>query len=174
MTTKAQLRKAALALPETEQQEEASGRRYLVRGREFATLTGDAVDLFLEADDAAQVTREHPAITLVRRGQRVTGVRVPLAEVNGMVLNALVTRAWRHRAPAQLRQGHDQAASGAMATDLPAIGRPATRALTTAGITSLDAVAARTEAELLELHGLGPRALRLLREALAAQGRSFS
>ncbi|HIZ38181.1 MAG TPA: DNA-binding protein [Candidatus Ruania gallistercoris] len=61
-----------------------------------------------------------------------------------------------------------------MATDLPAIGRPATRALTTAGITSLDAVAARTEAELLELHGLGPRALRLLREALAAQGRSFS
>ncbi|MCA5891816.1 hypothetical protein LEP48_00435 [Isoptericola sp. NEAU-Y5] len=52
--------------------------------------------------------------------------------------------------------------------DLPsAIGRPATRALESAGITTLAAVAQRSDAELLALHGVGPRAVRILREALA-------
>jgi DNA-directed RNA polymerase alpha subunit len=54
--------------------------------------------------------------------------------------------------------------------DLPRIGAPATRALAAAGITRLDQVADRTEAELLALHGFGPRALRLLVEALAERG----
>lgn len=90
-----------------------------------------------------------------------------------MVLNALVTRAWRHRAPAQLRQDFDRAASGEVSTDLPPIGRPATGALVAAGITDLDQVAARSETELLALHGVGPRAVRILAEALTARGRSF-
>ncbi|MBZ9712414.1 hypothetical protein [Deinococcus multiflagellatus] len=50
------------------------------------------------------------------------------------------------------------------------IGRPATRALTAAGLTTLAAVAQRSERELLALHGVGPRAVQLLRAALAAQG----
>lgn len=57
--------------------------------------------------------------------------------------------------------------------DLPKIGAPATRALASIGITRLDDVAERTEAELLALHGFGPRALRILNEALAARGRSI-
>lgn len=57
---------------------------------------------------------------------------------------------------------------GRDAGDLPkAIGRPATRALTSAGITTLAKVAALTDAELLALHGVGPKAVRILREALA-------
>ena len=57
--------------------------------------------------------------------------------------------------------------------DLPAIGKPATRALASIGITSLDQVAGCSESELLALHGFGPKALRILGEALAARGRSM-
>jgi hypothetical protein len=39
---------------------------------------------------------------------------------------------------------------------LPEIGAPATRALAAIGITGLDDVADRSEAELLALHGVGP------------------
>ena len=49
--------------------------------------------------------------------------------------------------------------------ELPAIGRPATSALTAIGITKVSQLAGRTEKELLALHGVGPKAIRLLREA---------
>lgn len=59
-------------------------------------------------------------------------------------------------------------------SDLPAaIGRPATRALLAAGITTLDDVAARSSTELLALHGVGPKAVRILTEVLAERGRSL-
>src|SRR5262245_3296842 len=58
-------------------------------------------------------------------------------------------------------------------SDLPKIGAPATRALASIGITRLAQVAERSEAELLALHGFGPRALRILREALSDQGLSL-
>lgn len=61
------------------------------------------------------------------------------------------------------------------AHDIPAaIGAPARRALTAAGYTSLAQLSAVSEAELLRLHGMGPRAIGLLREALAAQGLAFA
>lgn len=56
---------------------------------------------------------------------------------------------------------------------LPKIGAPATRALEAVGVTRLDQVAQLSEAELLALHGVGPRAVRILREALAARGQGF-
>jgi len=58
--------------------------------------------------------------------------------------------------------------------ELPAIGRPATAALVTAGHTSLDKVAELTEKQLLAIHGVGPKAVRILREALAERGRSLA
>ena len=54
-------------------------------------------------------------------------------------------------------------------TPLPrGIGAPATRALALAGITTLDDVRGVDLDELLRLHGVGPKAIRVLREALAA------
>jgi len=47
---------------------------------------------------------------------------------------------------------------------------PARRALDSAGYTRLDELTGATGAELLKLHGFGPKALRLLREELAARG----
>ena len=43
------------------------------------------------------------------------------------------------------------------------IGAPARRALSNAGLTTWDAVDAAPDAELLALHGFGPKALRILR-----------
>jgi hypothetical protein len=60
-----------------------------------------------------------------------------------------------------------------MATALPNVGAPATRALAAEGIDSLEAVATRTERELLALHGVGPGAIRILAGHLAAAGLAF-
>ncbi|WP_258724914.1 hypothetical protein [Cellulomonas sp. NS3] len=66
----------------------------------------------------------------------------------------------------------DGAASGGV--PLPArIGRPALGALAHVGITTLEEVGRMSEADLLALHGVGPKAVRLLREALAAEGVSL-
>lgn len=59
-------------------------------------------------------------------------------------------------------------------SDLPNIGNVARRELGVHGIATLDQVAQMTEEELLALHGVGPKAVRILREALAEQGRSFA
>jgi hypothetical protein len=57
--------------------------------------------------------------------------------------------------------------------DLPKIAAPAQRALQSAGITSLKQLTKITEAELLQLHGMGKNALEKLRDALKANGLSF-
>lgn len=58
--------------------------------------------------------------------------------------------------------------------DLPPIGRPANSALLAAGIDSLVQVAARSREELLAMHGVGPKAVRILEAALEAQGLRFA
>lgn len=57
--------------------------------------------------------------------------------------------------------------------EFPAIGAPAFRALDSVGIVELADLTKYSEEELLALHGFGPRALKLLREALEERGLSF-
>ncbi|MFI5912471.1 helix-hairpin-helix domain-containing protein [Dactylosporangium sp. NPDC051541] len=57
---------------------------------------------------------------------------------------------------------------------LPKIGAPATRALHNAGYTSLRQLAGVARADLAKLHGMGPKALGILGEALERHGLSFS
>jgi hypothetical protein len=52
------------------------------------------------------------------------------------------------------------------------IGAPATRALHAAGFTRLEQLVGVPERELGQLHGVGPKALRILREALEERGLS--
>lgn len=54
------------------------------------------------------------------------------------------------------------------------LAQPAIRALVRAGYTRLDQLTTATEADLLKLHGVGPKAIGLLRSALAAKGQSFA
>jgi predicted flap endonuclease-1-like 5' DNA nuclease len=55
-------------------------------------------------------------------------------------------------------------------TPLPAIGRPATRALAERGVASLEQVAGWSRGDLLALHGVGPKAVGILEGALADAG----
>ena len=64
--------------------------------------------------------------------------------------------------------------SPAQIGDLPPIGRPATSALVEAGIGTLAQVAACSRSELLAMHGMGPKAIRILEDALQAQGLRFA
>lgn len=51
---------------------------------------------------------------------------------------------------------------------------PARQALAAAGYWKLEQLAALSEAELLRLHGLGPKTIVQLRQALAEKGLSFA
>jgi hypothetical protein len=60
-------------------------------------------------------------------------------------------------------------------SDFPTgIGQPALRALAGAGYTRLEQLTRAREADLLQLHGFGPKALRLLAAALGSRGKSFA
>lgn len=52
--------------------------------------------------------------------------------------------------------------------------RPAQRALASGGYTRLEQLDGVSVAELLKLHGMGPKGIRILREALAEQGMAFA
>jgi uncharacterized protein YdhG (YjbR/CyaY superfamily) len=58
-------------------------------------------------------------------------------------------------------------------SNFPKIGAPATRALEAAGYTNLKQLTKVTEAEIAQLHGVGPKALGILREVLQVEGLSF-
>lgn len=170
MTTVAQLRRTALSLPETAERATDSGLvAFTVRDKRFAGAGKDGWgELHLPGADADEVLAAHPTATRLRGG-----VRVPLGDINGQQLNHWVRRAWLSRAPKTLA---DQARAADTATpgtigDLPrAIGKPATQALVNAGVTTLAQVADLTDADLKAMHGVGPKAVRILREALAERG----
>jgi Alpha/beta hydrolase family len=64
---------------------------------------------------------------------------------------------------------------GRQPSSLPAgLAKPAQRALAAAGYTTLDQLTQVREQDLSRLHGMGPKAVRQLREALAAAGLSFA
>ena len=59
--------------------------------------------------------------------------------------------------------------------DLPAgLAQPARRALTGAGIQRLEQLTKYSEAEIKQLHGIGPNAVNQLRNALYDKGLSFA
>ena len=60
------------------------------------------------------------------------------------------------------------------ASDFPKLAQPAQRALAQAGYTRLDQLSKVSEAEIKQLHGIGPNALKQLRSALEAKGLSFA
>ncbi len=60
-------------------------------------------------------------------------------------------------------------------SNLPAgLAKPAMRALAGAGIVRLEQLSEVSEAEILNLHGMGPKAMELFRRALEEKGLSFA
>lgn len=59
-------------------------------------------------------------------------------------------------------------------SDFPKLSQPALRALNGAGYWRLEQLTGVSEGEIKRLHGMGPKALELLRQALVARGLSFA
>jgi hypothetical protein len=58
--------------------------------------------------------------------------------------------------------------------ELPRIGAPATRALAGIGITRLSQLTDHRAVDLLKLHGMGPRAIAILRQAAGVRWASLT
>ena len=89
-----------------------------------------------------------------------------------------LTRGWGESWDPSSRPTRHHVQYAAFVTDdeagLPSgIGAPATRALTGAGYAQLSQLAGVPVSELEKLHGMGPKALRVLQEALEETGRSL-
>lgn len=162
MTTLSQIRRAALALPDSV--ETPGARRgeasFAVAGEAYAVVAGGRIEFAL-VDDVEAALDDLP--DAVRTDH---GVRADLALLNGMAANHWVRHAYLAAAPEALATRVRAVASARAGEvgDLPkAIGNPATRALVGAEITSMAQVRERSDAELLALHGLGATALAVLR-----------
>lgn len=59
-------------------------------------------------------------------------------------------------------------------SDLPKLSAPAHRALAAAGITRLEQFTQFTEEDIKNLHGIGPKVIKELHEALAEHGLAFA
>jgi NAD-dependent DNA ligase len=59
-------------------------------------------------------------------------------------------------------------------SDFPFIGKVAARELALAGYIRLEQLTKVSEKDLLRLHGVGPKALRILTQALAEKGLAFT
>jgi hypothetical protein len=178
MATRAQLRKTALTFPEVEEDAADGMVKYSVRRKEFASVGKDGiVRLRLPNAEAEDAVAAYPkAERLIHAGSPI-GFQAPLADVDGQHLWHLVMTAWKHRAPKRLAMKLNAIVESPTqpGSDLPAsIGKPATRALAVAGLTTLDQIATHTQDELLALHGVGPKAVRILADALAEKGMSFA
>jgi hypothetical protein len=140
-----------------------------------------ALGKLVSVSEGRTMTTDGPFGPVGRRGHR--GRRRPDHRFAGH--RALQSRA-AHPAPltrprpAGLRTQEETAMHQAETRDhgdrsLPAdLSKPAQRALSAAGYTGLDQLTDVTEAELLRLHGMGPKAIEQLRRALAACGLSFA
>lgn len=71
------------------------------------------------------------------------------------------------------RRAANQLAASVQATLPPGLSQPALRAFASAGYARLEQFTRVSETALLQLHGVGPSAIKIIRQALRAQGKAF-
>jgi hypothetical protein len=101
---------ALLALPGVTEADHHGRRSFRVGGgKVVATVPADGVLNVMVGEDLARaVTSGGPAgVSLLWWGEKLSGVRVALADVDADLLDELVDDAWRRRAPKALRQEAD-------------------------------------------------------------------
>lgn len=99
-----------MALPAVTEQDHHGFPSYRVRGKIFATAPDDAhLNVMIEADEIRAVAAETPGgCEELWWGKRLAAVRVTLEAVDERLLGALLTDAWRRKAPATLRRSIDR------------------------------------------------------------------
>src|SRR5688572_20806792 len=103
MSTREALRDHAKTLPEVEEGTHFRLPAFRVRGSVFAVLQPDDYAVLHVDAETVDLATGSPGVEAIYRGPTLVGVRVHLPEVNAAELRRLVTAAWRHRAPKQLR-----------------------------------------------------------------------
>lgn len=126
-----------------------------------------SLTLRLGEPDVQELAATHPGAEPISASGGVIGASVPVADLQEADLQNWLGRSRAHRAPARLAPDAPRASS---AVDLPKLPTPAQRALAAIGVTTLDDVCGRSRAEFLELHGMGPQAIRLLQEGIDGAG----
>ncbi len=100
--TGAEARRLALSLPEVAEQPHFEKASFRVRGKIFATLTGEGSHLHVFVDEAetrAAVAEDPSTYEELWWGKRLSGVRVDLREASPERVAELLEEAWRRRAP---------------------------------------------------------------------------
>jgi hypothetical protein len=104
MITLVQARRAALALPEAQEQDHHGRPSFRVAGRIFATLWDpDHMNVMVDEAGILTAVQAHPeACAEVWWGKRRAAVRVDLAVAEPLLLEELLADAWEHKAPPRL------------------------------------------------------------------------
>jgi hypothetical protein len=104
LVTVAQIRRLALALPETAEQEHWGNPSFRVRGRIFATVPDAGhVNVMIDPFDVESAVAEAPeSCQPLLWGKEVRGVRVKLSSAVPKMVDALLRSAWRRKAPKRL------------------------------------------------------------------------
>jgi len=140
------VRRVALALPEVTEEPHHALTSFRVRKRIFLTAhpDGEFVHAFVPAEVREEMTFLHPTFcSKLTWGGRVVGVRVALAGAKAPIVCALVKRAWREKAPANIATGRKPSARSAPTARAPA----SRRAPDSSGRRLVDAYLARLPPE---------------------------
>jgi hypothetical protein len=103
--TPAQVRRAALALPEVVEAPHFDMASFRVRGKIFATLPADGrhLHVFVGEEARAQALALHgEAIEKLPWGAKIVGLRIDLARIDAAAVASLLRQAWMAKAPKDL------------------------------------------------------------------------
>jgi hypothetical protein len=98
------VRKFALALPETAEQDHFGNPSFRVLGRIFATVPDDThLNVMIDPFDVDAVVHAEPeSCAELRWGKEVRGVRVSLPKASPGMVEELLRVAWKRKAPKRL------------------------------------------------------------------------
>src|SRR4249920_2882366 len=98
------VRKMALALPETVEQDHFGNPSFRVRGKIFATVPDSShVNVMIDPFDVDAAVRSEPeSCEELLWGKEVRGVRVSLPIASSAMLEELLLSAWKRKAPKRL------------------------------------------------------------------------
>ncbi len=110
----AEVRRFAMALPETTEEPHFEYSSFRIRGKIFVTVPpdGEHIHVFVGDDEREQALAAHPSfLEKLVWGGSVRGLRVRLSKASPKVVNHLVRSAWMRKAPKRLAAATSESAT---------------------------------------------------------------